>query len=163
MSDCGPMHNHLLHGTNVKFVDAVVVNRTDRHGNLVAPNPREGEDSGRSLTLLQARARQARVQDGHLEEVVFRDAGSNTHLARENFAEDAGWPETGTGLSLQMARGRHQSRSTKVGEPELSHVRHGPHHGGLGEGGPGPSTTTRSWGSRSGGRKVRWTRRSLSW
>ena len=63
------MHNNLLHGANVKFINTGVVNRVDHHGELEAPSPRE-----------------VRVQEGQGQGVAFWDAESNVHLMRKKFA-----------------------------------------------------------------------------
>ena len=44
---------------------------------------------------------------------------SNIHLAGRKFAQEASWPTTETGLSLQTTGGQPQDRSTKVCEPKL--------------------------------------------
>ena len=108
------MNNNLLHGTNVKFVNTVVLNRVDRLGELLAPSSRDVEVSESLLTLLQVQTLQVRVQGGRGQGVAFWNAGSNVHLVRRKFAEEAGWPGTETVLSLQTTRGRPQDWSTKV-------------------------------------------------
>ena len=66
-----------------------MVNRVDRHGELVAPSSRE-----------------VRVQGGQGLGVAFWDAGSSVHLVRKKFAEEAGGPGNETVLSLQMTGGQ---------------------------------------------------------
>ena len=99
------MHNNLLHGTNVKFVNTVVLNRVDHHGELLAPSSIEVEVSGNLLRLLQVQTLQVRAQGGQGQGIAFWDAGSNVHLVRNKLADEAGWPGTETVLSLQTTGG----------------------------------------------------------
>ena len=119
MPGCGLMHNHLLHGTNVKFVNTVVANRTGHHKDLAAPSSGDVENSDRSPTLLQVQALQVRVQDGQCQGVACWDAGSNAHLVRRKFAEESGWSGVETTLTLQTTGGRPRNWSTKVYQARL--------------------------------------------
>ena len=114
MSGCGRMHNRLLHGSDVQFVNTVVVNHTGCHGGLAAPSPGDVEDSDRSLMLLQVQALQVRVQNGQSQGVALWDARSNIHLVRTKFAEKAGWSGSETVLTLRTIGGWHRDCCTKV-------------------------------------------------
>ena len=52
MPGCKLMHNHLLHGSNDKFVITIMANGTDLHGDLAAPSSRDVRDPERFWTLL---------------------------------------------------------------------------------------------------------------
>ena len=74
MSGCGLMHNHLLHGSNIMFVNTVAVNKVNQRGELAAPSSGEVEDSERALMLLQIKALQVRVQERQRQGIAFWDA-----------------------------------------------------------------------------------------
>ena len=86
---CGLIHNNLLHGTNVKFVNTVILNHVDRRGELLAPSSRELKVSGNLLALLQVQTLRVRVQGGQGQDVAFWDAESSVHLMRKKFAVEA--------------------------------------------------------------------------